>query len=55
MTVTDTALHGVPLFSGMTDRALDAIGELASQRFAESAQAELGRTIDRKPRVTDVA
>jgi CRP/FNR family cyclic AMP-dependent transcriptional regulator len=32
MTVTDTALRGVPLFSGMTDRALDAISELVSPR-----------------------
>lgn len=32
MTVTDTALRGVPLFSGMTDRALDAVGDLVSQR-----------------------
>ena len=31
MTVTDTVLRGVPLFSGMTDRALDAIAELASE------------------------
>ena len=29
MTVTDPVLRGVPLFSGMTDRALDAIGDLA--------------------------
>ena len=36
MTVTDTALRGVPLFSGMTDRALDAISELVSQRTFET-------------------
>ncbi len=31
MTVTDTVLRGVPLFAGMTDRALDAIADLASE------------------------
>jgi CRP/FNR family transcriptional regulator, cyclic AMP receptor protein len=36
MTVTDSALRGVPLFSGMTDRALDAISELVSQRTFET-------------------
>ena len=38
MTVTDTALRGVPLFSGMTDRALHAISELVSQRTFEIDQ-----------------
>jgi CRP/FNR family transcriptional regulator, cyclic AMP receptor protein len=36
VTVTDIALRGVPLFSGMTDRALDAISELVSQRAFEA-------------------
>jgi CRP/FNR family transcriptional regulator, cyclic AMP receptor protein len=36
MTVTDSALRGVPLFSGMTDRALDAISALVSQRTFET-------------------
>lgn len=31
MTVTDTVLRDVPLFSGMTDRALDAIADLTSE------------------------
>lgn len=32
MTVTESTLRGVPLFSSMSDRAVDAIGELASER-----------------------
>jgi CRP/FNR family cyclic AMP-dependent transcriptional regulator len=32
MTVTDSILRGVPLFTGMTDRALEAIGDLVSER-----------------------
>jgi CRP/FNR family transcriptional regulator, cyclic AMP receptor protein len=35
MTVPDTVLRGVPLFSGMTDRALDAIADLASEATFE--------------------
>jgi CRP/FNR family transcriptional regulator, cyclic AMP receptor protein len=37
MTVTDTVLRGVPLFSGMTDRALDAIADLASETTFDAA------------------
>ena len=36
MTLTDSILRGVPLFTGMTDRALDAIGELVSERHFET-------------------
>jgi putative ABC transport system ATP-binding protein len=32
MTVTDSILRGAPLFTGMTDRALEAIGDLVSER-----------------------
>ena len=32
MTVTDSILRGVPLFTGMTDRALEAIENLVSHR-----------------------
>src|ERR1700752_3716876 len=35
MTVTDSILRGVPLFTGMTDRALEAIEELVSERSFE--------------------
>src|SRR5262245_9229867 len=38
MTVTDTALRGVPLFSGMTDRAVDAISELVSHHAFETGE-----------------
>jgi len=36
MTVTDSILRGVPLFTGMTDRALEAIGDLVSERRFET-------------------
>jgi CRP/FNR family transcriptional regulator, cyclic AMP receptor protein len=42
MTVTDRALRAVPLFSGMTDRALDAIADLATETTFDAA-AELVR------------
>jgi signal-transduction protein with cAMP-binding, CBS, and nucleotidyltransferase domain len=36
MTVTDSILRGVPLFTGMTDRALEAVGDLVSERRFET-------------------